>query len=128
MMFNFYCNKFNYLIGEIKVWMIIFVIVVDKFVNEEKINEIFDQVFEDEFRFSGLYMLNVKGDVIVSMIDLKLKVNLVDRLYFMKVRKMKKMVIINDYFSRIIGQCIFMICVFVLDVNWEVIDYLVVFI
>ncbi|MED4704737.1 ATP-binding protein [Bacillus velezensis] len=125
MMLNLHRNKLNYLIGETKARMTTFAIAVDKPVNEEKIIDILDQAFEDEPRFSGLYMLNSKGDVIASTTDLKSKVNLADRPYFTKAKKTKKTVITNDYSSRITGQRIFTICVPVLDAEREVTDYLV---
>lgn len=90
MMLNLHRNKLNYLIGETKARMTTLAIAVDKPVNEEKIIDILDQAFEDEPRFSGLYMLNSKGDVIASTTDLKSKVNLADRPYFTKAKKTKK--------------------------------------
>lgn len=64
---------------------------------------ILEKIFDLELRFFGLYFLNVKGDVIVSIIELKMKVNLVDRFFFIKVKEIKKIVILDSYLSRIIG-------------------------
>ncbi|MCY8989414.1 ATP-binding protein [Bacillus atrophaeus] len=125
MMLNLHRNKLNYLIGETKARMTSLSIAIDKPIDPKKMQDILDKTFDSEPRFSGLYILNAKGDVTVSTTELNTKVNLADRYFFEKAKESKKTVITDDYASRITGQRIFTICVPVLDADNKVTDYIV---
>ncbi|MDI2604418.1 PDC sensor domain-containing protein, partial [Listeria monocytogenes] len=75
----------------------------------KKMQSILEKTFDSEPRFSGLYFLNDKGDVTASTTELKTKVNLADRSFFIKAKETKKTVISDSYSSRITGQPIFTI-------------------
>lgn len=122
---NLHRNKINYLIGETKARMTSLSIAIDRPVDIKKMHSILKKTFDSEPRFSGLYLLNAKGDVTASTTELKTKVNLADRSFFTKAKETKKTVISDSYSSRITGQPIFTICVPVLDSKRNVTDYLV---
>lgn len=122
---NLHRNKINYLIGETMARMTSLSIAIDRPVDIKKMQSILEKTFDSEPRFSGLYFLNAKGDVTASTTELKTKVNLADRSFFIKAKETKKTVISDSYSSRITGQPIFTICVPVLDSKRNVTDYLV---
>ncbi|MCI3986184.1 sporulation kinase KinD [Bacillus vallismortis] len=124
-MLNLHRNKINYLIGETMARMTSLSIAIDRPVDINKMQSILEETFDSEPRFSGLYLLNTKGDVTASTSELKTKVNLADRSFFAKAKETKKTVISDSYSSRITGQPIFTICVPVLDSKKNVTDYLV---
>lgn len=124
-MLNLHRNKINYLIGETKARMTSLSIAIDRPIDIKKMKTVLEKTFDSEPRFSGLYLLNAKGDVTASATELKTKVNLADRSFFTKAKQTKKTIITDSYSSRITGQPIFTICVPALDEKKNVTDYLV---
>lgn len=125
LMLNIHKNQMNYLISETEARLTSLAMGFDQPLETKKVKNILEKIYKQEPRFSGLYLLDKKGNVTVSTTPLKEKINLSFRDYFKRIQVTKQTVITDNYVSRITKQRILSICVPVLDENEEVTNVLV---
>ncbi|MBM7704753.1 ATP-binding protein [Priestia iocasae] len=82
-----------------------------------EIERILSSTHQKDLRLSGLYYVDVKGNMLFGSHRLPKQVNVFDRQYFQRVLTTKTTVISNAYFGRLTGRYIVTIATPILDEN-----------
>jgi two-component system, sporulation sensor kinase D len=124
-MINIHKSQIDNLIQDTKARLESMALVLEEEKDEDKIQRVLMQAYDQEPRFSGLYFVHKNGDITAGSRKMMKTVNLQNRAFFKSAIATKQSTVSDAYFGNITGGYIVSVCTPIFNEKGEVTNLLV---